>query len=166
MALGTPEGLTDWLTDQGYSLPSTVPPEQLLQRGTNYIKAVYGSQFCGVPTGGVAQVDPWPRTGAKYYGVEIPSDLVPPDVEQAVYRAAFLEATLPNGLTLTLEAGKRIKRQKVEGAVEREFFDDASLIENGSGLFIQDGQIKGLLEPYLCKDTGDQYLQGLWTIGR
>lgn len=166
MGYGTTQGFTDWAARLGLSLGSQVTPAVALERGADYIDAVYGSRFCGVPTDGLEQENAWPRTGALYYGNPIPPDATPNAVVKAAYRAAYLASTRNGGLFITSDPSTRIKRQKVDGAAEREFFDDGIDGAGSGGKMIIDGEIEGLLAPFLCVDDVDEGgMQAIFAIG-
>lgn len=166
MANPTPENFTAWLEDEGLTLPLGAPaPAVLLRRGGAYINAVYGPKLCGAPTGGVMQESPFPRVGAAYMGEPIPDDLFPPQVERAVYRASYLSGTMGSLIITNNPVNDRIKRQKVEGAVEREFFESGSVQIGTGGTMIIDGEIDGLMTPFLCLDDGNLPMQCFFAIG-
>lgn len=149
MSYGTPAEFTAYLGAMGH--PATVTPEEaatLLARATSYIDAVYGPKFCGTPTGGYEQIEAWPRSGAVVFGQAIPPEVVPAAIKRATYRAAYL---LWDGFSLVVSSttGARVKRQKVDGAAEREFFDDGS-VKLGNASYLIDAEIDGLLRPFLC----------------
>ena len=120
-AYGTDDGFTAWLAEQGYSLPSGAPaPSVLRARGSAYVDG-YEAYWTGQRTAGAMQELGWPRTGARLNCImAIADDVIPPSVVNASYRAAWLEGATSGILTgATAAPGKRIKRQRVEGAVER-----------------------------------------------
>lgn len=147
---GTDTGFEAWLSANGYTLPSGLSAEVVRTRASRYIDGVYGSRFSGVPVGGFGQALAWPRTGASAYGLAIPDDVIPDAVVQASYAAAFQEASAPGSLAVVVTPGRMIKRQKVEGAVEREFFqpgEDLSAVEASTVVL---SAIEGLLQPFLA----------------
>lgn len=151
MSYGTPEAFADWLSANGHTLPGTAPAAPvLLARASAYIDATYGARFSGVPTGGFDQSLAWPRTGAMAHGMAIPADVIPDAIIRAAYAAAWQEASSPGSLSVAVIPGRMIKRQKVEGAVEREFFqpgDGVSAVEASTVVL---SAIEGLLRPYLA----------------
>ena len=164
MAYGTDTGLEDWLASIGATdFPGTADLTVARVNGSNYIDAVYGARFKGVPTGGVEQLDAWPRTGVRVYGQMIPSDTGPVGIVAAAYRAAYLIATGQITIGATAEVGSRIKRQKVDGAAEREFFAERAPDIGRIGVQL-DPIIDGLMAPYLIPVS--EGLQGIWAIGR
>lgn len=144
---GTDQGFSDWLTTNGHVLPeSALAPAILRQRGSQYIDGLYGSRFSGQPTGGFAQDRAWPRAGAEAYSQFIPDDVVPPAIERATYAAAYQEALSPGSLSAAVSAAGAVKRERVEGAVDIEYFE-------GSGDVAADATIKlslveGLMAPF------------------
>ncbi len=167
---GTDQGFTDWLAANGYAMPAGAPtPAVLRERGSVYIDATYGARFKGQPAGGYAQERAWPRTGAMVMGSMVPNDAIPLAVEHASYRAAFQIATDPNSLTWIGSAAGIVKRERVEGAVEVEYFDPARasdvpfdpLAPSTSTPTIS--EIDGMLAPYL--DLAVPTI-GIWSVGR
>lgn len=161
-AYGTDDGFAAWLTEQGYVLPGTAPAPAILRaRGSAYVDG-YERYWTGQRTGGVTQELGWPRTGATVNCVAaVPSDVIPPAVVTAAYRAAWLDAETPGVLTGAIStAGTRVKRQKVD-VIEREFFDDGKAEIGGGPSFI-DSMIDGLLGQFICNTQGAAFL---WTLG-
>jgi len=166
---GGDSAIAAWMEANGYSLPEGAPSLAVLrQRGSVYIDATYGPRFKGQATGGYAQERAWPRTGAVVGGSTIPDDVVPVAVEHASYRAAYQEAIAPGSLTSIGSAAGVVKRERVEGAVEMEYFEAKQ----------QDGQpydplapstatptiaeIDGMLAPYLVLPMAGL---GVWSVG-
>lgn len=163
MPYGTDQGLTDWLAAQGYELPDTAPsPAVLRARGSAYVDG-YEAHWTGHRAGGVVQELGWPRTGATLKcTVAIPDDVIPPAVVNASYRAAWLDAETPGILTGTAPGpGQRVKRERVEGAVEVEYFDDGKSSAGAAVSFI-DAAIDGAMRQFICDATGAAFL---WTLG-
>jgi hypothetical protein len=147
---GTDEGFGLWLEANGYYLPVGAPSAAVLRaRGSAYIDATYGARFSGVPTEGFAQEMAWPRTGAYAFGQPIGDSIIPAAVVKASYVAAWQEATSPGSLSASGSEASRVKREKVEGAVEVEY-------EASSGLFSADSlrlvltEVDGMLAPFLA----------------
>ena len=147
---GTDEGFAAWLSANGYALPVGAPSAAVLRRrGSVYIDAAYGARFVGRPTDGFAQERQWPRTGAMVHGQTIPDNVVPNAVVNASYEAAYQEAVSPGSLTAVGSTAARVKREKVEGAVEVEYqstFGSKTLAEDMTPIITT---IDGLLAPYL-----------------
>lgn len=158
---GNDEGLQAWLDSQGYTLPVGSPALAVLrQRGSDYLDAAYAHRLmCSAPTGGIEQERAWPRTGGLFPDNAIPSAWV-----NASYRAAYLEALNPGSLFLSYDPNKRVKRNKVDGAVEQEFFEGGSGSGAGGGGSFLDTLIDGLVGPYLCA-VDDGFGLGLWAVG-
>jgi hypothetical protein len=146
---GEDSGLTEWLAENGHSLPVGAPSLTVLRtRGTNYIDGVYGARFSGVPTAGIAQERAWPRAGAYAYGQPISDSIIPDAVIKATYAAAWQEASAPGSLSSSGSEATRVKREKVEGAVEVEY--QASSGEfSASSLVTILTSVEGLLAPFL-----------------
>lgn len=161
-AYGTDQGFTDWLSEQGYTLPEAAPaPAVLRARGSAYVDG-YEKFWTGTRAGGVMQELAWPRTGALMNcTIGIADDAIPPAVVNASYRAAWLEAETPGVLIGAVAApGTRVKRQKVD-VIEREFFDDGKPTVGGGPAFI-DSQIDGMLSAFICDRKGAAFM---WTLG-
>lgn len=146
---GDDNEFTTWLTDNGYTLPDGAPaPAVLRNRGAGYIDGTYGARFSGIPTGGFAQERAWPRTGAYAYGQPIGDNVIPDAVIKASYAAAWQEVTAPGSLSASGSEASRVKREKVEGAVEVEY--QASSGEfSASSLVTLLTSVEGLLAPFL-----------------
>ncbi len=162
---GQDQGLTDWLTANGLSLPAgALSPAVLRQRGSAYVDGTYGPRLmCSAPTGGIDQERAWPRTGHVVNGIAIAADAVPTKWVEASYRAAYLIATNPAFGASTVNPMQRVKRQKVD-VIEREFFDGGAVEIGAGGLAAIDAEIDGLVAPLLCPDL-DGSFAGLWAIG-
>lgn len=122
----TDEGLATWLAARGYVLPADAPsPAILLTRATDYLDSTYGSRLSC-----------WDQDAAFTIAVG-----------RAVYAAAWHEAVNPGSLTATATAAGAVKRERVEGAVDVEYFQ-------GSGNVLADATVKlsaveGILAPYI-----------------
>jgi hypothetical protein len=146
---GDDAGFATWLTENGYALPVGAPTLAVLRnRGAGYIDGVYGARFTGIPTDGFAQERAWPRTGAYAYGQPIGDSIIPDAVIKASYAAAWQEASSPGSLSASGSEASRVKREKVEGAVEVEY--QASIGEfSASTLVTLLTSVEGLLAPFL-----------------
>lgn len=147
---GTDEGLQAWLVERGYELPVDAPePAILRQRGSDYIDATYGSRFVGYPTDS-DQERAWPRTAASVLGQALLSSIIPAAVVNASYRAAYAEALSPGSLSVVVGTNKQgIKREKVEDAVEREYFSPKDRAASMQGIAPIISDIDGLLARFL-----------------
>ena len=145
---GSDQDFTEWLTSNGLSITITPPITLavLRQRGSDYIDSLYGNCFFGQPAGGSEQERAWPRTGAVTPKGTIPDNVIPLKVIIASYQAAFIEYGAPGSLSVMTNPSKRIRRQKVDGAVEREFFDGGADVTSAApySTFID-----GILKPYV-----------------
>jgi hypothetical protein len=163
---GDDAGFTDWLAENGHTLPVGTPSSAVLrQRGSVYLDGLYGSpladrRFSGVPTNGVTQDRAWPRTGAKAFGAVIDDDLVPIGIINASYAAAYYEATSPGGLSVIATDAGTVKREKV-GPIETEYFggSDGALAASTPMLLTVDGLVAPFLVP---GSTSGPYV---WAIG-
>lgn len=163
-AYGDDAGFQTWLDEQGYVLPGTAPLLAVLRaRGSAYVDG-YEAQWTGYRTGGALQELAWPRTGARFNCVQaIPDNIIPPSIVNAAYRAAWLEAETP-GILVGSSAGlgQRVKRERVEGAVDVEYFDDGKPGSSGGPSFI-DSMIDGALRAFICDNSKGAAF--LWTLG-
>ena len=149
---GTDQGLTDFLAANGYSLPDgALDPAVLRQRGSAYLDASYGQRFIGTPVT-YDQERSWPRTGATVYGTSIPVDEVPWQVVEASYHAAYIAATDPSALSVTVDPNARVKRSKVEG-IEEEYFEPGAAA-GGVLTASLSSDIEGLLSPLMTPAGG------------
>lgn len=162
-AYGTDTAFLEWLEENGFSLPAGSPsPSVLRARGTAYVDG-YETFWTGARSGGVMQELGWPRSGATLNcTIAIADDVIPPPVVNAAYRAAWLEASTPGILAgPVVTAGKRVKRNKVDGAVEREYFDDGAA-KMGAGPAFIDSMIDGALRQFVCDSTSGAFM---WSLG-
>lgn len=162
-AYGNDDSFQTWLDEQGFTLPANSPSLAVLRaRGSAYVDG-YEQYWTGQRTDGVMQELGWPRTGATVNCVlEIPDDAIPPSVVNAAYRAAWLEAETPGVLAgSAAPLGSRVKRERVEGAVEVEYFDDGKATSGGGPTFV-DSMIDGALRAFVCEGKGAAFL---WTLG-
>lgn len=114
MAYGTDTGFSDWLTANGYTLPSSAPTSAVLrQRASSYIDGLYGSRFTGYPVS-VTQTDAWPRTNATGWGQALADTLIPQQIIDAAYAAAYAEAQSPGLLSPTHTPGTSKVLTKVD----------------------------------------------------
>lgn len=152
MAYGDDSGFQAWLDSMGYVLPVGAPSIAVLRaRGSAYLDATYEPLWTGQRADPLVQTDAWPRVNATINCVvAIPSDVTPPQVITASYRAGLLLAsTLASPSAST---GARVKRQKVD-VIEREFFDDGASQAGSAGGFV-DPEIDGAMRAFICADTG------------
>ncbi|WP_169194937.1 DnaT-like ssDNA-binding protein [Devosia sp. MC1541] len=155
---------TAWLTANGYLLPGgAASPAVLRQRGSVYIDGTYGTRFVGQKAGGYAQEREWPRSGASVAGETIPDSVVPLAIIHASYEAALQEAREPESLSIIGSAAERVKREKVDGAVEVEY-QSASAADFGTTLVPVMTAVEGLLAPFLRVEVTGAGV-GLWSIG-
>lgn len=143
---GSDEAFEAWLDENGYALSSGLDPAILRQRGSSYVDGLYGSRFPGVPTGGYAQERAFPRTGVTVYSDDVPSNIVPAQVEAASYYAAYYEDQNPGSLSVGITPSKQVKRTKLEG-LEKEYFEPKDGGVTGATLLLS--AVEGLLAPLL-----------------
>lgn len=141
---GTDEGFDEWLSANGYDLPEAAPDLAVLRlRGSSYIDATYGARFRGHPTGGVLQERAWPRVDVD----GVPDNEVPQRVINASYEAALQEAREPESLSAFGSAAHRVKRERVEGAVDVSYADGSGNL--AADMAVVFTGIEGLLQPFL-----------------
>lgn len=161
MSYGDDTGFEAWLTGMGYTLPVSAPsPAVLRARGSAYLDGAYEALWTGTRTDTFTQDDAWPRTGATLNCVvAVPSDLIPPAVINASYRAAWLEGSTPGVLSGSPSSGPRVKRQKVD-VIEREFFDDGKAAAGAATGFV-DPEIDGAMRQFICDAKAGPFLMTL-----
>lgn len=143
-----------WLAENGYSLPSGAPSQAVLRnRGARYIDGLYGTRFSGYPAAGIGQERAWPRIEAEAYGAPIGPTVIPSAVIEASYIAAFFEAENPGSLSASGSEASRVKREKVEGAVEVEYQASSGSF-SASSLVTLLTDVEGLLAPFLKPTIG------------
>lgn len=154
---GTDDLFAAWVVETGHEVPADAPaPAILRQRASDYIDGLYGVRFKGVPAGGFEQERAWPRAGAVVHRQAIPDDVIPDAVIRSSHAAALYEAQNPGGLAVAVSASGAVKRERIEGAVDTEYFE-------GSGDVAADATIKlsaveGLLAPFLkTEETGGAF---------
>jgi len=159
---GDDSGFAAWLSENGYTLPEDAPAAAVLrQRGSVYVDGQYGGRFVGLPAAGYAQERQWPRVGAVAGGQPIPNDVVPPAVINASYEAALQEARDPASLSVIGSSAVRVKREKVEGAVEVEYQSASADQDFVASIAPVMTIIEGMLVPYLrMTEPG----LGLWAV--
>lgn len=123
----TAEGFETYNEDRGRTVPGTWDASKInvaLLVASEWIDRIYGPSFIGQKTAGFLQVREWPRIGAAIvdpkYGYAFPNDVIPDQVTNAVYEAAFREATTPGSLQVDYTPGK-YKSVSVDGAVSVEY---------------------------------------------
>lgn len=103
---------------------STEKRESSLIIGSDFVDNTYARRAQGVRTEGRAQARAWPRKGIRIEGEELDSDVVPVEVENATYEAAYLSGT---GVPLNYDGPPlqgAVTRKKVKGGpaeVETEY---------------------------------------------
>lgn len=136
-----------------WAAASTNPGSQqgALQKASDYINNTYRKRFPGTKTGGRAQTDEWPRTGAvDSGGYDIPDNQVPVEVEYAAYEGALL---ILKGVDLNpVTQGGAIKRERVKAGpveTETEYSDEVEI-------FASFTIMENYLEAILVAFTGTQ----------
>lgn len=152
MAYGTNQGFEAWLASQGLELPLGANLDVLRSIGSSYLDSAYEWRLnCSHRTGGFEQELAWPRTGQVVNGQVVPDDLIPAGWVNASYRAAYLQATQAGWATTGIDSARQTKREKVEGAVEVEYFAaaDAAGSDVAAGM-PSDSIINGMVSMWLC----------------
>ena len=140
MAYGTNTALTAYLALTGRTL--TGDADQARQAGSLYIDATYAHRFKSTALSFVAE---FPR---------FDYDPTPERVEFAAYEAAYLWGLDNNALSVTASASGVVKREKVEGAVEVEYFENTTKDGTVTDATPRFSVIEGLLYPFIRKEGG------------
>ena len=132
---GTLEGATVYhaaLGNEAWSAAdkSDAQRSAALLRGSRALDGRYGSLFPGQKSGGYAQARAWPRTGAYNHCAqeEIPTNIVPSEIEYAAYELALIELVEAGSTTPTLNLGRLTKSESVDGAASRSFFSPQEMM--------------------------------------
>lgn len=163
---GDDSAFAAWMAGQGFTLPAGAPsPAVLRQIGSNYVDAAYEPRLsCSMRTGGFAQDRAWPREGHKVGKQTVPNDLIPQPWIDAAYRAAYLHATESGWATSGEDPNRIAKRERVEGAIDTEYFGPGDIKSHAAPGFNVDPMIDGALSVWLCPESEGGGL-GLWAIG-
>lgn len=133
----TVAGFTIYHEDRGREVPGTWDDGLITSAliiASEWIDNTYGPSFIGQKTGGFVQPREWPRLGAVIndarYAYVFPTDVVPEQVIDAVYEAAWRQANKPGALLVDYTPGK-YKSVNVQGAVSVEYaqFSSASEVQ-------------------------------------
>lgn len=154
MSYGTNQGLEDWLTAQGLTLPVGADPTVLRNIGSAYVDSAYGYKLtCSQKAGGFAQELEWPRVNHVVNGEVVPDDLIPAAWINASYRAAYLQSQTPGWATTGVDASRQTKRERVD-TIEREFFSSSEAPGSSAAPgFPSDSIINGMVLPWLCSNV-------------
>lgn len=118
-AYATARGLTFAITGG----TNEADAEAAARRATVWLDASFRARFPGRKANGRGQALEWPRIDAcDASGEAIASDEVPAEIINALCEAAIREKAIPGGLSPDVTPGQIAKREKVEGAVEIEYF--------------------------------------------
>ena len=155
MPYGTDEGFAAWLASQGLTLPVGAPlPAVLRQIGSDYVDNAYGYMlFCSQKTGGWDQEREWPRSSHYVNAQLVPDTMIPQAWVNAAYRAAYLTAVNPGWATTGEDATRQTRRERVDGAVEVEYFaaSEAAGSDVAPGM-PSDSIINGMVAMWLCSN--------------
>lgn len=153
---GSDVEFASYLAALGLALPSGSPtPAILRQIGSEYVDSAYEPRLqCSRRAGGFAQERAWPREGHKVNGQDVPDDLIPDAWVKASYRAAYLQATADNWATSGEDPNRIAKRERVEGAIDTEYFGPGDVKGNAAAGFNVDPLIDGAVSVWLCPVDG------------
>ena len=130
------------------------------ERSTVFLDGSYFDRWPGIPTGGVSQLEGWPRDdAADVFGNEITDGTTPTQVDNACYEGALLELITPGSLTQAINNNQIIKSNKID-TLRKEFFDprDQSGSTQGSGVVLP--RVESILAPILLP-SGSKNITGL-----
>lgn len=163
---GDDAALTAWLGATGHTLPVGAPTLAVLrERGSGFVDGSYEARFVGIRAGGFAQERSWPRSSAVLVsGETVPDDVIPFAVINASFDAAYAEASTPGSLSAAGSASSRVKREKVEGAVEVEYQASSANSNIVADLTPVLTTVEGLLKPFLKPDDIGAGV-GIWSVG-
>ncbi|MFG1317587.1 DnaT-like ssDNA-binding protein [Xanthobacter autotrophicus] len=129
--------------------------EGALRAASAYLDAIYGASYRGIRKGWEQGLE-WPRTGGLDAAGSslpvlgpgnVPLPALPPMLKRGA--AELAPRALSGPLALDADRGGRVKREKLEGAVEIEYFDGAPA-ETSYGV------VTGMLGPILDGLQGGQ----------
>ncbi len=168
MNYGDATGFEAYHEARGRTIPGTWDTDGInaaLLVASEWIDGSYGPLFVGQKTDGFTQTREWPRTSAtviekqsRYnlsptYGYvasyTFPDDVIPTQVENATYEAAFRQLTTPDSLEVDYTPGK-YKSVTIEGALSVEYAQINSYTE----VQLQIGAVDRLLWPLLDPSAG------------
>lgn len=139
MAYGTNTSLAAYLALTGRTL--TGDADFARQAGSLYIDGAYCDRFKSTPLTEDAE---FPRV---YFNP------TPVRVERAAYEAAYLWGLDNTSLSVSVSGNAVVKREKVEGAVEVEYFENTETV-GVNGALPKFSVIEGLLSRYIRKEGG------------
>ncbi|QWY83166.1 putative structural protein [Rhizobium phage RHph_X2_24] len=145
-------GFTAYHEARGRTVPGTwdnVDIEAALLVASEWIDNKYGPSFIGFKTDGFLQDREWPRTGA-VTDTDPPytflNDAIPDRVTNAVYEAAWRQASNPGSLSVDYTPAK-YKRVSVDGAVSVEYAGVNFVNDLQTQIAIIDQILSPLLDP-------------------
>lgn len=149
MTYGTTQGLQDYATATGRTIPVGANLDAALYVASMYIDGTYWDDFCGEPASHDAA---FPRKG---------ETTVPQRVINATYEAALLWLSDNASLSASGSAGGQVVREKVD-VIEVAYAAPQGdwSIDNGTPRF---SVIEGLLKPYICV-TSDGFGGGAFVV--
>lgn len=160
---GSDQGFAEWAAENGYSTSTgDLTVAQLRQRASDYLDGLYGPRFRGEPAGGIDQERAWPRINALAWKTPVAADVVPRNVIIASYRAAIQESANPGSLSVGVTAAGAVKRERIEGAVDTEYFEGSGDV--AADATVRLSAVEGLLAPFLMSEVAAAGL-GLWSVG-
>ena len=95
------------------------------------------------------------RSRASAYGEPIPVDEIPDPVTDSSYYAAYQEGASPGALVASSSSGSKIKRERIEGAIDMEYYEyTGDALYGATPRF---GYIEGLLAPFMTSPPFSKY---------
>lgn len=155
MNYGDATGFTAYFTARGKTVSGswhTADINAALLVASEWIDGIYGPSFIGHKTGGFTQEREWPRTGAQaratgvwgsYYN--FPTDVIPDEVKNATYEAAYRQLSTPGSLSVDYTPAK-YKKLSIDGAVSLEYAQFSNAAETQTKLTIVDTILALLLD--------------------
>jgi hypothetical protein len=155
----TATGFSDYHEARGREVPGTWDETKInasLLIASEWLDMTFGKTFVGEKTAGFLQEREWPRVNAvtrdPRYSYAVPTDIIPTQIIQAVYEAAYRDAQTP-GILLVDYTPDKFKRVSVDGAVAVEYRQFTFASEKQTSIPI----IERLISDFLYDDNGSAY---------
>lgn len=157
MSYGDATSFIDYFTARGkdVSFYDDDVIEAALLVASEWIDGIYGDFFVGHKTAGFTQQFQWPRISAvvsdgngewrNYY--TFPDNVIPDQVKNATYEAAYRQLLSPGALIVDYTPSK-YKRVSVDGAVSVEYMQFSSASDVQTEIAIVDSILWPLLDEY------------------
>lgn len=159
----TATGFAEYHEARGRTIPGTWDEDYInasLLVASEWVDGIYGNSFIGEKTAGFLQEREWPRQNAVIYypkySYVFATDEIPERITNAVYEAAFIQASEPGSLLVNYTPNK-YKSVSIDGAISVEFagFTTSAQIQKTFP------KIDQLLEPLLCSESMFSSMSGL-----